>query len=526
MKPGSALPLIAVLLLAACHGEPSPGPPANAARRDQGIRGVPKRGPTQDELTAGMVEAVTVGKSTVPISLKFDLPGRPVVGRPLDIVIAMLPQVAGSATLAGFRIGWAATGARIGQDRHSVARADSGVPSDHFSDPNQRRRSVAESRLVVESRGRTDTRTFSVPIIALAQRRAGRVIVAGQPRRTTAAARGGHRASAACPQARIENSDFVTIRLYNGGFPGAYCDAETSQHRHHRARRSWQDHARRSASAPVRHARCAQGPAGARHGFERAGARARHHHSCEEHRHHLGRLRINIVDTPGHADFGGEVERVLAMVDCVLLLVDAVDGPMPQTRFVTQKAFKHGLRPIVVINKIDRDEARPGWVLDQTFDLFDRLGATDEQLDFPVVYASALRGFAGLDSDGPRRRHAAAVQDDRRSLPAARRRRGGLAAAAGHAARLFELRRRDRHRPHQARHAPKGHAGHGRRIATASSARERITQVLGFHGLTRVEVESACAGDIVAFAGIAEPKVSDTLCDPANVEPLAEPDRR
>jgi GTP-binding protein len=111
-----------------------------------------------------------------------------------------------------------------------------------------------------------------------------------------------------------------------------------------------------------------------------------------------GDYRINIVDTPGHADFGGEVERVLAMVDSVLLLVDAVDGPMPQTRFVTQKAFKHGLRPIVVINKIDRDEARPGWVLDQTFDLFDRLGATDEQLDFPVVYASALRGFAGLES--------------------------------------------------------------------------------------------------------------------------------
>ena len=110
-----------------------------------------------------------------------------------------------------------------------------------------------------------------------------------------------------------------------------------------------------------------------------------------------GDYRINIVDTPGHADFGGEVERVLAMVDCVLLLVDAVDGPMPQTRFVTQKAFKHGLRPIVVINKIDRDEARPGWVLDQTFDLFDRLGATDEQLDFPVIYASALRGFAGLE---------------------------------------------------------------------------------------------------------------------------------
>ena len=107
--------------------------------------------------------------------------------------------------------------------------------------------------------------------------------------------------------------------------------------------------------------------------------------------------RINIVDTPGHADFGGEVERVLSMVDSVLLLVDAVDGPMPQTRFVTQKAFAHGLRPIVVINKIDRPEARPNWVLDQTFDLFDRLGATEAQLDFPVVYASAIQGFATND---------------------------------------------------------------------------------------------------------------------------------
>lgn len=107
--------------------------------------------------------------------------------------------------------------------------------------------------------------------------------------------------------------------------------------------------------------------------------------------------RINIVDTPGHADFGGEVERVLSMVDSVLLLVDAVDGPMPQTRFVTEKAFAKGLKPIVVINKIDRDGARPGWVVDQVFDLFDRLGATDEQLDFPVIYASAIDGWATND---------------------------------------------------------------------------------------------------------------------------------
>ena len=109
--------------------------------------------------------------------------------------------------------------------------------------------------------------------------------------------------------------------------------------------------------------------------------------------------RINIVDTPGHADFGGEVERVLSMVDSVLLLVDAQEGPMPQTRFVTQKAFQHGLRPIVVVNKIDKPGARPDWVIDQVFELFDRLGATDEQLDFPIVYASSINGYAGLDDD-------------------------------------------------------------------------------------------------------------------------------
>jgi GTP-binding protein len=232
-----------------------------------------------------------------------------------------------------------------------------------------------------------------------------------------------------------------------------------------------------------------------------------------------GEYRINIVDTPGHADFGGEVERVLAMVDCVLLLVDAVDGPMPQTRFVTQKAFKHGLRPIVVINKIDRDEARPGWVLDQTFDLFDRLGATDEQLDFPVIYASALRGFAGLDStvrdgdmqplfrtivehcpppdvdvDGPLQLQVTLLDYSSYvgAIGIGRIKRGTL--KRGMAVTVV------------------GRDGRQRS--------ERITQILGFHGLTRIEVESAGAGDIVAFAGIAEPKVSETLCDPATVEPL------
>ena len=232
-----------------------------------------------------------------------------------------------------------------------------------------------------------------------------------------------------------------------------------------------------------------------------------------------GDYRINIVDTPGHADFGGEVERVLAMVDCVLLLVDAVDGPMPQTRFVTQKAFKHGLRPIVVINKIDRDEARPGWVLDQTFDLFDRLGATDEQLDFPVVYASALRGFSGLestvrdgdmqplfktivehcpppdvDADGPLQLQVTLLDYSSYvgAIGIGRIKRGTLKRGMA----VTVVNREGKQRS------------------------ERITQILGFHGLTRVEVESASAGDIVAFAGIAEPKVSDTLCDPATVEPL------
>jgi len=232
-----------------------------------------------------------------------------------------------------------------------------------------------------------------------------------------------------------------------------------------------------------------------------------------------GDYRINIVDTPGHADFGGEVERVLAMVDCVLLLVDAVDGPMPQTRFVTQKAFKHGLRPIVVINKIDRDEARPGWVLDQTFDLFDRLGATDEQLDFPVVYASALRGFSGLDStvrDGDMQSLFKTIvehcpppdvdADGPLQLQVTLLDYSSYVGAIG----IGRIKR--------------GTIKRGMAVTVVNregkQRTERITQILGFHGLTRVEVESASAGDIVAFAGIAEPKVSDTLCDPAKVEPL------
>jgi GTP-binding protein len=232
-----------------------------------------------------------------------------------------------------------------------------------------------------------------------------------------------------------------------------------------------------------------------------------------------GDYQINIVDTPGHADFGGEVERVLAMVDCVLLLVDAVDGPMPQTRFVTQKAFKHGLRPIVVINKVDRDEARPGWVLDQTFDLFDQLGATDEQLDFPVVYASALRGFAGLDSSVRSGDMQPLFQtivdhcpppdvdsDGALQLQVTLLDYSSYVGAIG----VGRIKR--------------GTLKKGMAVTVISregkTRSERITQVLGFHGLTRIEVDAAYAGDIVAFAGIPEPKVSDTLCDPLNVEAL------
>ena len=180
--------------------------------------------------------------------------------------------------------------------------------------------------------------------------------------------------------------------------------------------------------------------------------------------------RINIVDTPGHADFGGEVERVLSMVDSVLLLVDAVDGPMPQTRFVTQKAFAHGLRPIVVINKIDRHEARPNWVLDQTFDLFDRLGATEAQLDFPVIYASAIQGFSSYDPAHRGGDMTTLFETIVKHCPPPDVDPDGPLQLQVVAARLLELRRRDRHRPHQARHDPQGHERHAWWIATARRA--------------------------------------------------------
>ncbi|WP_415882204.1 translational GTPase TypA [Neptuniibacter sp. SY11_33] len=229
--------------------------------------------------------------------------------------------------------------------------------------------------------------------------------------------------------------------------------------------------------------------------------------------------RINIVDTPGHADFGGEVERVLSMVDCVCLLVDAVDGPMPQTRFVTQKAFDQGLRPIVVINKIDRPGARPDWVIDQVFDLFDSLGATDEQLDFPIVYASALNGIAGLEPDD--------MSDDMTPL---------FEAIVEH----VEPPKVDVDGPLQMQvsaldyNSYLGVIGVGRvtrgTIKTNTQVKVidregairsgRILKIMGYHGLERVEVDTATAGDIICVTGIDALNISDTICDPDKVEAL------
>ena len=230
---------------------------------------------------------------------------------------------------------------------------------------------------------------------------------------------------------------------------------------------------------------------------------------------------INIIDTPGHADFGGEVERVLSMVDAVLLLVDAVDGPMPQTRFVTQKAFAHGLNPIVVINKIDRDGARPEWVMDQVFDLFDSLGATDEQLDFKVVYASAIQGFASLDEQ----------------------------ATDGDMEPLFETIVSTVSPPDVQLDAPLqlqvsqldyspylgvmgiGRIKRGRMQSnmqvsvidgTGKKTSGRILKIFGFHGLERIERQQAEAGEIIVFSGLEKVQISATVCDPDCIEALPE----
>ncbi|NLC00107.1 MAG: translational GTPase TypA [Pseudomonas formosensis] len=228
---------------------------------------------------------------------------------------------------------------------------------------------------------------------------------------------------------------------------------------------------------------------------------------------------INIVDTPGHADFGGEVERVMSMVDCVLLVVDSIDGPMPQTRFVTQKAFQAGLNPIVVINKIDRPGARPDWVVDQVFDLFDNLGANEEQLDFPIVYASALNGIAGLDHEK--------LDDNMDAL---------FQAIVDH----VPPPKVDLDGPFQMQisqldyNSFLGVIGVGRITrgkiksntpvvaigADGKKRQGRILKIMGHSGLQRVEVEEAQAGDIVCVSGMDELFISDTLCDMNHVEAL------
>ena len=229
--------------------------------------------------------------------------------------------------------------------------------------------------------------------------------------------------------------------------------------------------------------------------------------------------RINIIDTPGHADFGGEVERVLSMVDSVLLLVDATDGPMPQTRFVTRKAFAQGLRPIVVINKVDRPGARPGWVLDQTFDLFDKLGATEEQLDFPVVYASALNGYAGLDPNVQSGDMTPLFEAIISHVPAPdvdldgpfQMQVSSLDYSSYVGAIAVGRIKRGRVKPNQPVMVID-------KVGKTRSA--RVLQVLGFLGLERAEVAEAAAGDIVAITGIDSPHISDTFCDPVAVEAL------
>ena len=229
--------------------------------------------------------------------------------------------------------------------------------------------------------------------------------------------------------------------------------------------------------------------------------------------------RINIVDTPGHADFGGEVERVLSMVDSVLLLVDAVDGPMPQTRFVTQKAFDQGLNPILVIYKLDRPGARPDWVLDQVFDLFDRLGGNDDQLDFPVIYASALNGIAGLDEED--------MADDMSPLmdlilekvnPPEVNDEGPLqmqisALDYNSYVGVIGIGRITRGKIKPNEQVIVIDSGHSER-------KGKVLQVMGYNGLERVEVPEAQAGDIICITGIDKLNISDTLCNPEQIEAL------
>ena len=222
--------------------------------------------------------------------------------------------------------------------------------------------------------------------------------------------------------------------------------------------------------------------------------------------------RINIVDTPGHADFGGEVERVLSMVDSVLLLVDAVDGPMPQTGFVTKKALQAGLRPIVVINKVDRDGARPDWVLDQTFDLFDRLGADEHQLDFPVVYASAIQGWATDDLSYKTDNMDTIFETIIKNVAYPKVDPNGdlqIQVSALSYSSYVGLIGTGRIR--------RGNLKKGQQVSVGSVNGEirqaKVLQIMNFHGLEKQEVDEANAGDIVAISGLGELKISDTICE-------------
>jgi GTP-binding protein len=227
--------------------------------------------------------------------------------------------------------------------------------------------------------------------------------------------------------------------------------------------------------------------------------------------------RINIVDTPGHADFGGEVERVLSMVDSVLLLVDAVEGPMPQTRFVTQKAFAQGLKPIVVINKIDRDGARPDWVLNEVFDLFDKLGATDEQLDFPIIYASALEGIAGADPSTMEDNMESLFQLIVDNVPAPDVDPDGpfqlQISALDYNAYVGVL---------GIGRITRGKVRVNQQVVVldmeGNSRKAKVGQVKTYLGLEQVDAEEAEAGDIICISGIDELNISDTLCDPEHPE--------
>ena len=229
--------------------------------------------------------------------------------------------------------------------------------------------------------------------------------------------------------------------------------------------------------------------------------------------------RINIVDTPGHADFGGEVERVLSMVDSVLLLVDAVDGPMPQTGFVTKKALQAGLRPIVVINKVDRDGARPDWVLNQTFDLFDRLGADENQLDFPVVYASAIQGWATEDLSNKTDNMDTIFETIINNVAAPKVDPNGnlqIQVSALSYSSYVGLIGTGRIR--------RGQVKKGQTVSIGSvdgSVRQgKVLQIMNFHGLDKQEVDEASAGDIVAISGLGELKISDTICEQGKLEIL------